>query len=63
MSSLQGTNHMELFNLGHSSVRVSIERTFAALKNRFKVLDQKPFHPYDTQLSWFVLVAFFTTGS
>ena len=41
---------MELFNLRHSSLRVTIERAFAALKNRFKILDQKPFHPFDTQV-------------
>ncbi|KAK1667833.1 hypothetical protein QYE76_055992 [Lolium multiflorum] len=43
-------NTKELFNLRHSSLRVIIERTFAALKNRFKVLDQKPFHTFDTQV-------------
>nr|XP_051211850.1 protein ALP1-like [Lolium perenne] len=40
----------ELFNLRHSSLRVTIEMAFAALKNRFKVLDQKPLHTFDTQL-------------
>ncbi|KAK1579412.1 hypothetical protein QYE76_017645 [Lolium multiflorum] len=40
----------ELFNLRHSRLRVTIERAFAALKNRFKVLDQKPFHTFDTQV-------------
>jgi hypothetical protein len=39
-----------LFNLGHSSLRVTIERAFVALKNRFKVLAQKPFHMFDTQV-------------
>nr|XP_020188456.2 putative nuclease HARBI1 [Aegilops tauschii subsp. strangulata] len=38
----------ELFNLRHSSLRVTVERAFGALKNRFKILDQKPFHPYST---------------
>ena len=38
----------ELFNLTHSSLRVTIERAFTALKNRFKILDQKPFHPFPT---------------
>ncbi|XP_020188096.1 uncharacterized protein [Aegilops tauschii subsp. strangulata] len=38
----------ELFNLIHSSLRVNVERAFGALKNRFKILDQKPFHPYST---------------
>jgi hypothetical protein len=32
------------------------------LKNRFKVLDQKPFHMFDTQVK-LVLAAFFTIGS
>jgi hypothetical protein len=32
-------NVKELFNLRHSNLRVTIERAFAALKNRFKVLD------------------------
>jgi hypothetical protein len=40
-------NTRELFNLIYSSLRVNIGRDFAALKNRFKVLDQKPFHTYD----------------
>ncbi|KAI4986357.1 hypothetical protein ZWY2020_018987 [Hordeum vulgare] len=39
----------ELFNLRHSSLRVIVEKAFGALKNRFKILDQKPFHPYPTQ--------------
>src|SRR5664279_2691017 len=43
-------NAKELFNLRHSSLRVTIERAFAALKNRFKILDQKPFHPFETQV-------------
>ncbi|KAK1685842.1 hypothetical protein QYE76_046690 [Lolium multiflorum] len=44
-------NARELFNLRHSRLRVTIERAFAALKNRFKVLDQKPFHTFDTQVT------------
>jgi hypothetical protein len=40
----------ELFNLRHSSLRVRIERAFGALKNRFRILDNKPFHPYKTQV-------------
>ncbi|XBI10365.1 hypothetical protein VPH35_137655 [Triticum aestivum] len=40
----------ELFNLRHSSLRVVVERAFGALKNRFKILDQKPFYPYPTQV-------------
>ncbi|XP_071680294.1 uncharacterized protein [Lolium perenne] len=43
-------NARELFNLRHLSLRVTIERAFAALKNRFKALDQKPFHTFDTQV-------------
>ncbi|XP_051202388.1 protein ALP1-like [Lolium perenne] len=46
----QPLNERELFNLRHSSLRVTIERVFAALKNRFKVFDQKPFHTFDTQV-------------
>nr|XP_020164043.2 putative nuclease HARBI1 [Aegilops tauschii subsp. strangulata] len=34
----------------HSSLRVTVERAFGALKNRFKILDKKPFHPYSTQV-------------
>ncbi|XP_071674302.1 uncharacterized protein [Lolium perenne] len=33
------------------SLIVTIERAFAALKNRFKVIDQKPFHTFDTQVN------------
>ncbi|KAE8770854.1 putative nuclease HARBI1 [Hordeum vulgare] len=40
----------ELFNLTHSSLRVTIERAFEALKNRFKIMDHKPFRPYPTQV-------------
>ena len=40
----------ELFNLGHSSLRVTVEWAFGALENRFKILDQKSFHPYPTQV-------------
>ena len=43
-------NARELFNLRHSSLRVTVERAFGALKNRFRILDNKPFHPYRTQL-------------
>ncbi|XP_071680033.1 uncharacterized protein [Lolium perenne] len=43
-------NARELFNLRHSSLRVTIERAFAALKNMFKVLDHKPFHTFVTQV-------------
>jgi hypothetical protein len=43
-------NPRELFNLRHSSLRVTIERAFAALKNRFRILENKPFHTYRTQV-------------
>jgi hypothetical protein len=29
---------------------VTVERAFGALKNRFRILDNKPFHPYKTQV-------------
>jgi hypothetical protein len=44
------TNARELFNLRHSSLRVIVKRAFGALKNRFRILDNKPFHPYKTQV-------------
>jgi len=44
------TNARELFNLQHSSKRVTIERAFGAFKGRFCILDNKPFHPYRTQV-------------
>jgi hypothetical protein len=44
------TNARELFNLRHSSLRVTIERAFGALKNRFKILDNKPFHTFKSQV-------------
>jgi hypothetical protein len=43
-------NAKELFNLRHSNLRVTIGRAFAALKNMFKVLDQKLFPTFDTQV-------------
>ncbi|XP_051196917.1 uncharacterized protein [Lolium perenne] len=43
-------NAKKLFNLRHLSLRFTIERVFAALKNKFNVLDQKPFHTFDTQV-------------
>jgi hypothetical protein len=33
-----------------SSLGVTIKTAFAALKNRFKIRDQKPFHTYDAQV-------------
>jgi hypothetical protein len=45
------TNPKELFNLRHSSLRVTIERAFGALKNRFRIIDtNKPFHPLRSQV-------------
>jgi len=43
-------NPRELFNLRHSSLRVNVERAFGSLKNRFRILYNKPFHPYKTQV-------------
>ena len=43
-------NARELFNLRHSSLRVTVEKAFGALKNRLKILDNKPFHPYRSQV-------------
>ncbi|XP_012701008.1 uncharacterized protein LOC101770211 [Setaria italica] len=42
-------NQRELFNLRHYSLRVTVERTFGALKNKFRILDNKHFHPYKIQ--------------
>ena len=44
------TNARKLFNLRHSSLRVTVERAFGALKNIFRILDNKPFHTYKTQV-------------
>ncbi|XP_040384639.1 protein ALP1-like isoform X1 [Oryza brachyantha] len=42
-------NEKELFNLRHSSLRVTIERAFGSLKRRFKILDDAtPFFPYQS---------------
>jgi hypothetical protein len=44
-------NGKELFNLRHSSLRVTVERAFGSLKRRFKVLDDaKPLFPFETQV-------------
>ena len=44
-------NEKELFNLRHSSLRVTVERAFGSLKRRFKILDDStPFFPYPTQV-------------
>jgi hypothetical protein len=29
---------------------VTVERAFGALKNRFRIIDNKPFHPFKTQV-------------
>jgi len=42
------TNARELSNLSHSSLMVTVERAFFALKNMFRILDNKPFHIYKT---------------
>jgi hypothetical protein len=44
------TNAKELYNLRHSSSRVTIERAFGALKNHFRIIDDKTFHKYKTQV-------------
>ena len=41
-------NDKELFNLRRSSLRTSIERCFAVLKKRFRVLDAEPFWSFPT---------------
>ena len=44
-------NEKELFNLRHSSLRVTVERAFGELKRRFKILDDAtPFFPFSTQV-------------
>ncbi|WVZ90484.1 LOW QUALITY PROTEIN: hypothetical protein U9M48_036782 [Paspalum notatum var. saurae] len=45
-------NEEELFNLRHSSLRVTVERAFGALKRIFKILDDDatPFFPFKTQV-------------
>ncbi|XP_072151850.1 protein ALP1-like [Setaria viridis] len=44
-------NEKELFNLRHSSLRITVERAFGCLKRRFKILDDAtPFFPFPTQV-------------
>ncbi|KAI5011207.1 hypothetical protein ZWY2020_013344 [Hordeum vulgare] len=44
-------NEKELFNLRHSSLRVTVERAFGSLKRRFKILDDaKPFFLFPVQV-------------
>jgi hypothetical protein len=54
LSEFSNTNHptnaKELFNLRHSSLRVTMNRAFGALKGRFKIIDNKSFHKYNTQV-------------
>jgi hypothetical protein len=45
-------NAEDLFNIRHSSLRVTIERAFAALKNKFIIINQKPFHTLPTQVKF-----------
>jgi hypothetical protein len=51
------TNGRELYNLRHSSLRVTVERAIGALKGRFRILDNKPFHKYTTQVKLVVACA------
>ncbi|KAK5786333.1 hypothetical protein PVK06_040969 [Gossypium arboreum] len=43
-------NAKELFNLRHSSLRITIECVLGILKKRFRVLDAEPFWNFQTQL-------------
>ncbi|KAH1072771.1 hypothetical protein J1N35_025099 [Gossypium stocksii] len=43
-------NAKELFNLRHSSLRITIERVFGIFKKRFRVLDAEPFWNFQTQV-------------
>lgn len=43
------TSPKELFNHRHSSLRTTVERAFAAIKNRFKILSNRPFVPLKSQ--------------
>jgi hypothetical protein len=56
-SSNRPTTARELFNPRHSSLRVTVERAIGALKGRFRILDNKPFHRYRTQVRLVVACA------
>ncbi|XP_016699969.2 uncharacterized protein [Gossypium hirsutum] len=43
-------NAKELFNLRHSSLRITVERVFGILKKQFRVLDSEPFWNFQTQV-------------
>ncbi|KAH1082220.1 hypothetical protein J1N35_010531 [Gossypium stocksii] len=43
-------NAKELFNLRHSSLRITIERVLGILKKQFRVLDAEPFWNFQTQV-------------
>jgi hypothetical protein len=48
---LRPQNARELFNFRHSSLRSTVERAFALLKNRFGILDnKKPKYPFPIQV-------------
>jgi hypothetical protein len=51
LSEFSSTNHptnaKKLFNLRHSSLRVTV-RAFGALKGRFRIIHNKSFHKYKT---------------
>lgn len=45
-------NEKELFNIRHSSLRVTVERAFGSLKRRFKIVDDAtPFFRFPTQVN------------
>jgi hypothetical protein len=44
------SNAKELFNQRHFSLHTTVERAFGAFKGRFHILDNKPFHPYKSQV-------------
>ncbi|KAL6660182.1 hypothetical protein ACP70R_002304 [Stipagrostis hirtigluma subsp. patula] len=43
------TTPQELFNHRHSTLRTTVERAFGTLKNRFKILGQKPEEDYSSR--------------